>query len=324
MKRTLATTAAVLMSFGLTACSMHGSQPLDDTLSGAKSAPLRPMDVYGGIGNRLLNVLLGDAAPHLGNKTVTRVDVGIREIDAVSNGTTYVLAHYSKPRVVNVLQFQDNNGAQVANSDKAQTTYQQVRLVVDVPTSQVVFKGKDSVPLNFLTNATTSSSAQAGANTTTVADGPGAVDITVTQPFSVPSNGNPDVRVDFNLYESLGMLRNENVVALPALFVAPRVNMGSISGTLQNASGTAVSNATVVAVASDGTIGNTTCTDANGNFTLGTLRSGTYQLVIYNQYTTAVGQQVYASGASSSASSVTGPAVTVTGGNTTSLGTIAD
>jgi hypothetical protein len=99
--------------------------------------------------------------------------------------------------------------------------------------------------------------------------------------------------------------------------------MGSVKGTVQNASGGAVANATVVAVASDGSIGNTTCTDANGIFTLGTLRSGTYQLVIYNQYTTASGQRVNAYGASS-AQSVTGPAVTVTGGQTTSLGTIAD
>lgn len=323
MKRSLATTAAVLLSFGLTACSMHGSQPID-ALSGAKSAPLRPMDVYGGIGNRLLNVLLGDAAPILGNKIVSHVNIGVREIDAVSNGTTYVLAQYPKPRIVDVLQYQDSNGAQVANSATAQTTYQQVRFVIDLPTSQVVFQGNDTVALNFLTNASTLSSVHAGANTTTVADGPGAVDVTVTQAFSVPSDGNPDVRVDFNLYESLGMLRNESVVASPALFVAPRVDMGSISGTVQNVRGGAVIHATVAAIASDGSVGNTTCTDANGNFTLGTLRSGTYQLVIYNQYMTAVGQQVNAYYASSSASRITGPAVTVTGGQTTSLGTIAD
>lgn len=315
---------ALLLSLGLAACSMHGSQPAENlTSSSSSSSVVHPLDTFGGIGNRL-DLLLGDAAPRLGNKQLTHVNLGIREIDAVSNGTTYVLAQYSKPRIVDVLQYQNNNGASVANSNNAQTTYQQVRFVVDLSTSEVVFKGNDHVGLSFLTNTATFSSVHAGANTTTVTDGPGAVDITVTQPFSVPADGNPDVRVDFNLYESLAMLKNESVVALPALFVAPRANMGSISGTLQNVRGGAVTNATVVAVASDGSIGNTTCTDTNGNFTLGTLRSGTYRLVIYNQYTTAVGQQVNAAGASSSAQSVTGPAVTVTGGQTTTLGNIAD
>jgi Domain of unknown function (DUF4382)/Carboxypeptidase regulatory-like domain len=302
---------------------MHGSQP-EDSVSGPSSSLVRPLDVYGGIGGSRLNLMLGDASPRLGNKKLSHVNLGIREIDAVSNGTTYVLAQYKKPKVVDVLSFQNDNGDPVANASKAQTTYQQVRFVVDLPTSQVVFNGNDSSAINFLTNTTTFSSVHAGANTTTVADGPGAVDITVNQPFSLPSDGNPDVRIDFNLYESLAMLKNESVIAEAALFVAPRAGMGSISGTLENARGGAVSNATVVAVASDGSIGNTTCTDANGNFTLGTLRSGTYQLVIYNQYTTAVGQQVNAFGASSGAQSVTGPSVTVTGGQTTTLGNIAD
>ncbi len=312
---------ALLLSLGLAACSMHGSQP-SDTLSGASSGIVQPMDVYGGIGN-LLNVLLGDATPRLGNKKLSHVNIGIREIDAVSNGTTYVIAKYDHPKVVDVLAFQDDNGAPLGSAKTPQKTYQQVRFVVDLPTSQVVFKGDDRVGITFLTNTSTASSVHAGSNTTTVADGPGAVDVTVTQPFTVPADGKPDVRVDFNLYESLAMLRNEGVAGVPALFVAPRSDMGSIKGTLQNGRGYAVANATVVAVASDGSIGNTTCTDANGSFTLGTLRSGSYQLVIYNGYTTAAGQQVNANGASS-AQSVTGPAVTVTAGKTTSLGTIAD
>lgn len=315
---------ALLLSLGLAACSMHGTQPIDTLSTGANSGSIHKYDVSGGISPLRLNVLLGDAGPRLGNKKLTHVNVGIREIDAISNGNTYVLAQYKKPKVVDVLAFQDNNGAPVANADKPQTTYEQVRFVVDLPTSQVVFKGNDSAALNFLTNTQTFSTVHAGVNTTTVADGPGAVDITVTQPFSVPSDGSPDVRVDFNLYESLAMLRNEAVIAQPTLFVAPRVNMGSISGTVNNAAGAAVVDATIVAVATDGSIGNTTYTDSNGNFTLGTLRGGTYQLVIYNQYTTAVGQQVNAFGASSNAQSITGPAVTVTGGQTTNLGTIAD
>lgn len=319
---------ALVLSLGLAACSMHGSQPGDSISSSINTGIVHKQDVFGGTGpSRLLggvlNLLLGDASPRLGNKKLMHVNLGIREIDAVSNGTTYVIAQYARPKVVDVLAFQNDNGAPVGSANESQTTYQQIRFVVDLPTSQVVFQGNDSVGITFLTNTSTASSVRAGSNTTTVADGPGAVDITVTQPFTIPADAKPDVRVDFNLYESLAMLRNENVVGVPALFVAPRSDMGSVSGTVQNVRGNAVANATIVAVAADGSIGNTTCTDDQGNYTLGTLRSGTYQLVIYNQYTTAAGQQVNAYGASG-AQSVTGPTATVTAGQTTSLGTIAD
>jgi Domain of unknown function (DUF4382) len=328
MMKPLSKAAPIVMSLGLAACSMHGSQP-SDTLTGSSSVTNAPgvihtFDVSGGIGPGRMNVLLGDAAPKLGNKTLTHLNIGIREIDAVSDGTMYVLSKYKNPRVVDVLAHQNNGGESVANAGDPQKTYQQIRLVVDIESSEAVFKGNGHAALNFLTNTSTFSTVHAGANTTTVSDGPGAVDIAVTQPFSISADADPAVRVDFNAFESLAMTQNQSVQALPALFVAPIQGMGAIAGTLRNARGGAVQNATIVAVASDGSIGNTTFTDDTGNFTLGTLRDGNYQLVIYNAYTTAAGQQVNASGATSNAQSVSGPAVTVTGGQTTSLGTIAD
>ena len=324
MKRNFATATAIALSLGLGACSGHGMQttPVQPDASG--TSLIKPMDVTGGIGPSLLNLLLGDAKPNLGGKALQHLNIGIREIDVVSNGTMTMLAKYDTPRVVDVLAHQDDNGEQVARSNGDMQTYQQVRFVVDIASSQAQFSRNDTRQLNFLTNTSTFSSVQAGANTATTADGPGAVDITVTQPFSVPK-GNPGVRVDFNAYESVTMLQDGSLTAVPALFVSPMSNIGSIGGSVLNAKGKPVQNATIVAVASDGSIGNTTFTDDKGRFRVGTLRSGTYRLMIYNQYTTASGQHVSANGSTSNAQVITGPTVTVTGsGNTTAVGTLAD
>lgn len=316
---------AAMLSLGLAACSVHGSQP--SPLPGTTSTGIRPLDVTGGIGpalTRTLSVLLGDGGPKLGDKQLSHLNLGVLEIDAVSNGATTVLAKYDKPRIVDVLAHQENDGERVARSNVATTTYQQIRLVVDLPTSQAVFNGNKTEQLTFLTNTSTFSTVGAGANTATVSDGPGAVDMIVTQPFSIPSDADPSVRVDFNAFESLAMQQNGTLYARPALFVAPTSDMALIDGTVKNAQGVAVKDATVVAVAQDGSIANTASTANDGTFQLSTLTSGTYNIVIYNGYTTAAGQRMRASNTTSNAQSITGPAVTVTGGQTTHLGTVAD
>ncbi|HTU63295.1 MAG TPA: carboxypeptidase-like regulatory domain-containing protein, partial [Polyangiales bacterium] len=104
----------------------------------------------------------------------------------------------------------------------------------------------------------------------------------------------------------------------------PGGTAGAASGTVQNSSGGPVSGATVVALDASGNVANTTNTDQNGNFTLHTISAGTYQLEIYNTYTTAVGQTNTASGNDNTSASLQGPSVTVTAGQTTAIGTIAD
>lgn len=323
MKHLAPRAGAIALSLGLAACSAHGSQLTP--LSGSHSNAIRPMDTSGGIApGRLLSVLLGDAGPKLGKEKLTHLNLGVLEIDAVSGGTTTMLAKYDQPRIVDVLAHQENDGERVARAGDATKTYQQIRLVVDLATSQAVFKGNKTEQLRFLTNVSTFSTVHAGANTTTVADGPGAVDMVVTQPFTIPSDADPTVRIDFNAFESVAMLPNGTIFTLPALFMAPTSDLAMIQGTVKNAQGGAVKDATVVAVAADGSIGNTASTEDDGSFTLSTLRSGNYRIVIYNAYTTAVGQRMNAAGASTGAQSITGPAVTVTGGQTTTLGTLAD
>ncbi len=325
MKRNLISTTAIALSLGLAACSGHGMQTTPVQPDAQGTSLIKPMDVTGGIGPSLFNLLLGDAKPNLNGKTLQHLNIGIREIDVVSNGASTMLAKYDTPRVVDVLAHQNDTGEQVARSGAGMQTYQQVRFVVDVASSQALFGRNDTRQLNFLTSTSTFSSVQAGANTVTTADGPGAVDITVTQPFSIPNGSNPDVRVDFNAYESIAMLQDGSIAALPALFISPMSDIASIGGRVLNAQGKPVQNATVVAVASDGSIGNTTFTDDRGRFRVGTLRSGTYRLMIYNQYTTASGQHVSADGATSNAQAITGPTVTATGsGTTTAAGTLAD
>lgn len=330
MNRNFVGVTAIALSLGLAACSGHGMQAAPVQPDAAGASLIKPMDVTGGIGpSRLvggvLGLLLGDAKPNLGGQALQHLNIGIREIDAVSDGVTTTLAKYDTPRVVDVLAHQDDSGEQVAQAGGDIKTYQQLRFVIDVASSQAMFGHQDNRALTFLTGTSTFSSVQAGATTSTTADGPGAVDVVVTQPFTVGASAEPKVRVDFNAYESVSMLQDGSVVALPALFVAPMSDLGSIGGSVLNAKGKPVQNATIVAVASNGSIGNTTFTDDKGRFRVGTLRSGTYQLMIYNQYTTASGQHVGANGASSNAQVITGPAVTVTGsGKTTAVGTLAD
>lgn len=313
-------TAAALT---LTACGMHSTPPAPSPQGALRYE--KPMDVWGGPAGLQLNVLLGDAAPDLGGRKLKNLNLGIREIDAIADdGTVTQIASFDKPRIVDVLAHQDDSGESVANASVERSDYRQLRLVVDLASSEAVFRNNKTAPLNFLVNVGSVSSAGAGSTTATTTDGPGAVDIVVTQPFSIPQDHMQTARVDFNAFESLALDASGSLFTRASLFVAPVDQMGRVSGRVLNAQGGAVSDATVVAVASDGSIGNSSPTNYKGHFSIGTLRAGTYQLVIYNHYTTAAGREVTASGESTSAPTVLGPQVTVSHGSVTSAGIIAE
>lgn len=99
---------------------------------------------------------------------------------------------------------------------------------------------------------------------------------------------------------------------------------GQVSGTVANQSGVPVQNAVVAAIGANGAVGNTSATDANGNFNLHALAAGTYQLVIYNSYENAAGQTMSATGQSSTAASLNGPTISITAGGSLSAGTLND
>lgn len=320
MKITVQRVAVLVIALGLAACSGQNGQSV---MPGSGPHVLTPKDTYGG--TTTLNVLLGDAAPDLGGAQLTSLNIGIREIDGIENGVTTVLGSYDRPRVVNVLAHEDDNGEPVANANVSRTDYQQIRLVVDVASSNARFKqGHMTVPLNFLVNTSTQSSVGAGSTTTTVWDGPGAVDMVVTQPFSIANNGHDAVRVDFNAFESLALDAYGDLLVRPTLFVAPLDDLGHATGYVENVHGAPVKNASIAAIAPDGSVGNTGFTNRWGHFNIGTLRAGSYKLIVFNQYTAASGRSVQSRNATSDAPSITGPTITITSGEETHVGTIRD
>lgn len=322
MKRAALQLCTMATALTMAACGSHAAPVVQGPQTDGPRV-MQPMDAFGGPSARL-NILLGDAAPDLGGEKLKHLDLGIKEIDAIENGQVTVLASYDTPRIVDVLAHVNDSGESVANANVSRSDYQQLRLVVDLPSSRAVFGGHKNSPVNFLVNVASASSVGAGSTTVTTSDGPAAVDLVVTQPFSIPQSGSQSARVDFNAFESLALDASGNLLARASLFVAPTDQMGSAGGHVLNNQGSPVSNATVVAIAPDGSVGNTGFTDDKGHFILGTLKSGTYKLVIYNDYTTAAGRENLASGQTSNAQSVSGPQITVTGGVKSSVGTIAD
>jgi|SRR5579884_57099 len=322
MNRTALRICVIAGALALSACGSHASPTAQ--LTQPASHVLQPQDTLGGPTSSKMNVLLGDAPAQLGGRRLEHLYVGIREIDAISNGHATELAEYDDPRVVDLLAYQNDTGERVAAGDVDRTSYQQLRFVVDLATSKAQFSEGKSVPLNFLVNVATQSSASAGASTVTTSDGPGAVDLVVTQPFSIAQGSHQTVRVDFNAFESIALDASGGLTARASLFVAPVDQMGGVQGRVIDADGKPVAYAAVVAIAPDGSVGNTFVTDEDGYFSVGTLRAASYRLEIYNTYTTAAGMQIQSVGASDTAQVVEGPRVTVQPGQYTSVKDIAD
>jgi hypothetical protein len=269
--------------------------------------------------------MLGDASPVLNGKTLTHFTVGIREVDAISNGQIVPLATFSSPLALDLLAYQNGNMLSLGSMTVPAQSYDHMRLVVDTAHDSATFADGTSLPVSFMTNSSSSSSSGAGAATTTTADAnPGAVDVTMPFAVSPPSGSSQTLQLDFNVLESIAVINNNGIKVRPAVFGAPSNGAGMVTGTVLNQSGAPVQNAIVAAVAADGSIGNSGGTDSNGNFNLHALKAGSYNLVVYNAYTNGAGQKITASGQSSSATSVSGPSVLVNGGSKTSVGNIAD
>lgn len=300
----------------------HGALPTADTQPRSHA---RPMDTLGGGPvTRLLNILLGDAPPSFGAKTLAHLYVGVRRVDVSANGSTGTVAQYDTPQVIDLLQYQGSSGANMGGASTTQTTYSGVTFVVDIPSSQAVFTDGSTMPLQFMQNTTTYSSAGAGASTTTIADGPNNVDIVSNAPFTIPAGASQNVRVDFNAFESLKM-SPAGMVTNPVLFVAPSATSGELDGSVLNSNGTGVNNAVVAAVDANGNVQNTALTAKDGTFQLPVLPVGTYNLIVYNAYTNAAGRNFKAAGQTLGAPlQISGASATVIQGQATQIGTIND
>jgi len=288
-----------------------GSKHTEDTIGGGP--PLL---------GALLCILLGDAPPVIGSLNVSSINLGIDAVNLVYQGQVVNLATYQTPYVVNVM----SNGGQPSSIGIGQLyngNYDHIQFVVDTASSNIVANGQ-TMPITFQPGAATQSSAGAGRGTSVTGN---ATTITMTVGGQFMLGGNPAAAVmaDFNALESLNQNSSGAIVARPALFAVATANAGQISGTIANANGQPVQNAVVVALNGNGKVQNTVNTDASGNFDLHTINAGSYQLVIYNNYTTASGQHISAVGADASqGASFNGPTVTVTAGQTTQAGTLND
>ena len=120
-----------------------------------------------------MDVQVGDAAPSFFGNRLTGINVAISEIDVVDNsGRSQVVATYSSPLMINLLQYQDGLGTSVGQASVSQLIYQQVRLVVDVGASSVLYAGGASAGLRFVTDRDQSSASAGSATSTTVLDSP--------------------------------------------------------------------------------------------------------------------------------------------------------
>ncbi|HTV93973.1 MAG TPA: carboxypeptidase regulatory-like domain-containing protein [Verrucomicrobiae bacterium] len=289
-----------------------GTKHASDTIGGGA------LGLVGGV----LAILLGDAPPVIGNLNVTSVNLGIDAVNVVYQGQVTTLATYSTPYVVNVM----SNGGQPSSIGIGQLysgNYDHIQFVVDTATSNIVANGA-TMPINFQVGAQSQSSAGAGNGTSTTGNST-TITMTVGGAFMIGGNPAAAVMADFNAVESLNQNSQGQIVAVPTLYAVATANAGQVGGQILNANGQPVTNAIVVALNSRGHVANTVNTDANGNFDLHTINAGSYQLVIYNNYTTASGQNIVASGADASqGASFQGPTVTVTAGQTTQVGTLND
>ncbi len=321
-----AVTLVVLAALAAGCSGAGGTTPATVTPSASLTgrSNVHPNDTLGGVGNfafGLLNILLTDAPPRIGDMTATAVNLGIDSVGVVNGGQVTTLATYSTPYVVNVMN-NPGNPSPIAIGQFYQGSYQKLQFTIDVASSNVVANGV-TYPIQFLVSAPSQSSAGAGGGTQTSGNTK-TITVVVRGNFSIDGNPAAAVQADFNALESLAPSASGGVVARPTLFAVANALAGKADGVVQSASGTPVAGATVVALDQNGRVANSTSTDQNGAFDLHTIQAGTYQLVIYNTYTTASGQTLTASGNGSSAASVQGPTITVTAGQTAQVGTIAD
>ena len=308
--------ASSVASTGSTTSKPSGWLPAAASAKGSKHTN----DTWGGSGG--LTLMLGDAMPVIGNLNVSSINLGIDAVNVVYQGQVTTIATYSTPYVVNVMA---NGGdpSSIAIGQLYSGNYDHIQFVVDTATSNVVANG-NTMPIQFQVGQSSQSSAGAGSRTSTTGNST-TVTMTVGGQFMLGGSTAAAVMADFNALESLNQNSSGQIVAQPALFAVATANAAEVQGQILNASGQPVTNAVVVALNAQGHVANTTNTDANGNYDLHAINAGTYQLVVYNNYTTASGQNVVASGADASqGASIQGPSVNATLGQITQAGTLND
>lgn len=239
-----------------------------------------------------------------------RVNIAILGVEAVGeDGNAYAVVTYGAPMLVNILQYK-KTALVLGHAQLPSQRYTSLRLAVSSSASSV-YTSSVTYPVQY--GYFKAHSFVAAPSDVALIDFPANVR---------PDTGAVTILADFNTVESI---RLQNQVALigSRIVSAPYDASSVIAGTVVNNASTPVSSASVSAVDANGAVAASTLTDADGKYELHALVGGIYQLQISNDYTTAAGDEIVSSGASSS-TDVVGPKTVVPGGFKVTLPPIAD
>ncbi len=249
---------------------------------------------------------------------VTAVNIALEKVEAVGSGGVQTLVTFTPSKNINLLNYQ-TSPLTLGTAQIPAGQYQQLRFVLD--TSQA---SNTTVVVNGTTYDLSIPSASGpegfqGSTSTDNGDGPGTAGIKVNVALNAQAGQTYGFLIDFNAAESIVQASGSGQWLMkPVLVATAQALAGSISGTVTNNAGTGVANAEVLAE-QNGTTINSGVTDANGNFQINALPAGSYTLVVNNTWTSQAGAAETATGADGTASVTDPSAVTVTGGQTTTV-----
>ena len=276
----------------------------------------------GGASTASLSTKLIDGPFRTSGGTVTAVNIAIAKVEAIgSDGGIQTLATFSPAQQVNLLNYV-TSPLSLGTATIPAGTYKQLRFVLDTSSANntsVVVNGT-TYPLSI---PSATSAGFGGNSSTDSGEGQGTSGIKVNVNLTADAGQSYGFLIDFNAAESIVSAgASGQWLMKPVLVAAAQAMAGSVSGTVKNTAGAAVANAEVLAQ-QNGTTVNAGVTDSSGNFQINALPAGSYTLLVKNAWTNQAGEAQTATGADGTAD-VTGPAVTVTAGQTTSGVAIAD
>jgi carboxypeptidase family protein/uncharacterized protein DUF4382 len=216
----------------------------------------------------------------------SQFNAGILGIDAIDqNGDSWQLVGSDTANVVNLLALVDTP-LDLGSGNLPAGTYPSMQLLLDPAKTAVIYNGQ-SYPVRFV-------------DPNHPWWDPSQTIVAVTVPLSVTGGAGDSLRatLDFNVFQSANL---DNGVVYLTPTVAGGMGEPTISGTVVNAGGTPVSNATVIATDAQGVVANTALTGADGSFHIRGINPGSYTVTVANTYTTAAGVTVSASGADAAA-----------------------
>ncbi|HEY4439187.1 MAG TPA: carboxypeptidase regulatory-like domain-containing protein [Candidatus Elarobacter sp.] len=228
-----------------------------------------------------MNAMMMDA-PLVGTTGVAHFNVGVLGIDAIDqNGDSWQLTGSDTPQVYDLLALRTTS-VNLGSGSLPAGTYPSVQLLLDPATTTLTLNGQ-TYPVYFVT------SAHPWWDPTQTLE-------SVNIPLAVTGNNGDQLTatLDFNVFQSADV-RDGAVYLTPT--VAAGFGQPAIDGTVVNAAGQPVQNATVIATDANGNVANVTATGADGTFELHGINPGGYTVSVANSFTTNAGDVVNAVGA---------------------------